>query len=74
MFKKKQKPAARRKNCTDHSYDPETQELTVTFHTGRRYKYLGVSQAHADGLRDASSQGTYLHQNIVGTHSHKILD
>lgn len=38
---------ARSSNVASHSYSPETGQLTVTFHSGRRYTYAGVSKDRA---------------------------
>lgn len=59
-------PVKRRSNISAHDYDPETGHLTVTFHGGRRYRYEGVDRKTAEGLRDAASQGTYLHAHVIG--------
>lgn len=71
---KMKKPKSRRANVTNHSYDPDNQELTVTFHSGARYIYHGVSKEIADGLRDAPSKGSYLHAHIIGKHHHFLMD
>jgi hypothetical protein len=48
------------------TYDTETNELEVTFATGRTYTFENVPEAIWDGLRDASSPGTYFTQQIKG--------
>lgn len=45
-------------------YDPETQELEVTFNQGRSYTYEGVPQAEYDNLVSAQSVGKYFAANI----------
>lgn len=45
-------------------YDPETQELEVTFKKGRSYTYEGVPQAEYDNLVSAQSVGKYFAANI----------
>jgi hypothetical protein len=62
----KTKPAASSSGIEGHAYDPETGHLTVTFQGGRQYRYEGVDQKTAEGFRDATSQGRFLHANIVG--------
>lgn len=49
-----------------HDYSPETGHLTVTFRGGRRYRYEGVDQKTADGLRKSESRGSYLHRHVIG--------
>lgn len=39
------------------SYDPDAQELVVTFVNGSRYAYAGVPQDEVDALAGADSQG-----------------
>lgn len=68
---RKKKPAARRSNVTDHSYNPETKELSVTFHNGRTYTYLDIPKDLADGFENTSSRGKILHENIIGRYQHK---
>lgn len=58
----------------DHTYDPETETLTVTFSNGKKYSYAGVPKSVAAGFRDAPSRGQYLHRHIKGTFTHKLLD
>jgi hypothetical protein len=50
------------------SYDPGTGHLLVTFASGSRYRYEGVSPQTADDFRTASSQGAHLHAHIIGKH------
>jgi len=52
----------------DHSYDPETRHLTITFPGGRQYRYHDVSPETAKGLSDAPSKGKYLHSSVIGKH------
>lgn len=60
-------------NVQDISYNPETQDLDVTFAGGRRYRYSGVDQDRADELKSAPSRGKYLHRNIIGKFDHTTL-
>lgn len=61
----------RPKHITDHSYDKDTQALTVTFHNGKKYRYDGVSQDLAAGF---DGSGSYLRQHIASRCSYKCLD
>lgn len=47
-------------------YEQDSQTLRIWFHNGTSYEYSGVSQLEYEGLRDATSVGSYLHQNIKG--------
>lgn len=57
----------------DHSYDPKTGHLTVTFAGGRKYQYHGVDKETAAGLEGADSVGRYLHANVIGKFRHTKL-
>ena len=45
-------------------YDPHARVLTLTFVTGRRYRYLAVPPAVAEGLQAARSKGGYFNARI----------
>lgn len=45
-------------------YDAETRVLTLTFVTGRRYRYAGVPPAVAEGFAAARSKGGYFNARI----------
>ncbi|MBI1287147.1 MAG: KTSC domain-containing protein [Flavobacteriales bacterium] len=47
-------------------YDEATETLRVWFLNGSVYDYSGVNSLEFEGLRDAPSVGSYLHQNIKG--------
>jgi KTSC domain len=65
------KTRSRGSSITNHSYDPATKNLTVTFHHGKTYTYRDVPTEVADGFREAPSQGTFLHANIIGKFKHE---
>jgi hypothetical protein len=65
---------ARRRNVTSHEYDPETGHLTVTFHSGKRYRYEGVPKALAKEFKDHHSQGGFLHSRVIGKFQSSQLD
>ena len=46
------------------SYDPERQDLTITFKGGRSYTYPRVSLDVWEGLLEASSPGTFWREQI----------
>lgn len=49
-------------------YDPERQELTITFKGGRSYTYKGVPPDVAEQLSSADSPGTFWRQSIKDTY------
>jgi len=51
-------------NVSRIGYDDSTQTLYVEFHSGSMYIYKGVPVMEFDGLKNASSIGSYLHRNI----------
>ena len=59
-----------RKNVASHEYDDQTQTLTVTFTSGKRYRYSGVPKDVASGF----SGGSFLRQQIIGRYPHQLLD
>lgn len=55
-------------NVASHSYSPETEQLTVAFHSGRSYRYDGVDKDKAAEFERAASRGGFLHAHIIGKH------
>lgn len=51
-------------------YDPETNELIIEFQERGTYKFYDVPPDEADGLRGATSQGTYYNLYIKGRYSY----
>jgi lysyl-tRNA synthetase class 2 len=45
-------------------YQPDRRELVVTFTSGRRYLYLGVSEQAVDEFRAAFSKGVHFNRYI----------
>jgi hypothetical protein len=45
-------------------WDPDTQQMQVTFSNGSTYAYDDVAPADAEGLMSAGSPGTFFHQFI----------
>lgn len=45
-------------------YDPESEDLTVTFQDGRGYLYRNVERQTYRALTRASSAGAYFHRQI----------
>ncbi len=46
------------------SYDPQERRLDVVFVSGRQYSYHRVPARIADGMRQASSKGSYFNRRI----------
>lgn len=45
-------------------YNYETSVLTIEFKSGAKYEYSGVPEDDYQGLVDASSAGSFFHNNI----------
>ncbi|MBU2492388.1 MAG: KTSC domain-containing protein [Bacteroidetes bacterium] len=52
-------------------YDENTQTLRVWFLNGTVYDYNGVGTMEFEGLRNAPSIGSYLHNNIKGQYPYE---
>ena len=55
-------------------YNPEADELQVTFVTGRRYLYQDVPAYVAEAFRTAFSKGTYFNKYIRDRYDYTELD
>ncbi len=55
-------------NVAEIGYDEENSILQVEFNNGGTYQYFDVPLREYERLRDASSVGTYLNNNIKGTY------
>jgi len=60
-------------NLASVGYDSETRTLRVEFKSGAVYEYYNVPEAEYQGLIDASSKGSYFHQNIKGRYSYSKI-
>jgi hypothetical protein len=45
-------------------YDPEKQQLHVTFHSGGQYTYHGVTDTEHEKFQNAPSLGKHFHEFI----------
>lgn len=52
-------------------YDPEAQTLDVIFHRTGQYRYFDVPLDVVQGLREASSKGSYMRYAIIDMYSHE---
>lgn len=55
---------ARSSNLESADYDPETEDLSITFQSGGTYTYHGVPPSVYRGLTLAGSAGQFFHRNI----------
>lgn len=58
-------------NVAGVKYEEEQQKLHVRFTNGMVYIYRGVPSDEVENLVHASSPGTYLRVNIIGTYPHE---
>lgn len=58
-----------RQNVAGHQYDEGSETLTVTFTSGKTYRYDGVPKDIAAGF----SGGSYLRSAIIGKYPHTLL-
>lgn len=56
-------------NIARAGYDPETQTLTIDFHSGRSYRYANVAEEVYRSLLDAPSAGKYFNQHIKDSYA-----
>lgn len=55
-------------------YDPAQAALTVTFVTGRRYRYAGVPERVAEAFRAAFSKGRFFNARIRDRFAYEELE
>lgn len=60
-------------NVQSVGYDDETNELLVTWNSGRQSAYAGVSEETALALANAPSVGTMLNQEIKNVYPHRYV-
>ncbi len=58
-------------NLAEASYDPEVENLDITFQSGDRYTYFNVPAAVYRSLTLAPSAGQYFHRQIKGVYSYE---
>ena len=54
------------------NYNPQNQELEVTFQSGERYRYASVPQSVATEFDAASSPGAFVNRTLRSYKSSKI--
>lgn len=62
--------APRSSNLSTCAYNPDTQELAVTFQSGEQYTYSSVPQSVWHGLKHAPSAGSYFYRQIRNSFSY----
>ena len=55
----------------DATYDPEVENLDVTFADGSQYTYFNVPVSVYRGLTQAASAGQYFHRQIKGRYAYE---
>ncbi len=65
--KEEKNMATRSSNIRAIDYEKKGKVLIITFLTGARYKYVGVSEDLADKFRAAPSWGKFFHRFIRGS-------
>ena len=58
-------------NIEEATYEPEVQNLTITFTGGRTYVYFNVPQSVYRQLTLASSVGQFVRRNVVGRYAYE---
>jgi hypothetical protein len=61
----------RSSNIKEIGYDPDSEELHVTYLRGGRTIYHGVGPEHLPAALASESVGGYLHRNIKGKHAYR---
>ena len=61
----------RSSNIAAATYDPQTQELEIEFHSGDVYTYANVPQGVYSGLTASSSVGSYFYRHIRGNYAYE---
>ena len=57
-------------NVAAFAYDPEARLLHVRFNSGHQYAYQDVPPEIHDGLVNADSAGSYIHENVKGSYDY----
>jgi hypothetical protein len=56
-------------NLASYDYDADSRVLSITFVSGRTYRYKDVPQDVADGLGSADSPGRYFNSSIKNVYA-----
>ncbi len=52
-------------NVSEAMYDADREQLSIRFHSGRVYHYVGVPASMAAEFIRAPSKGIWVHRNLV---------
>jgi len=67
-------PSAYDSGCVlTHSYDPETEEMTIGFQKRGTYKYFGVPSEEYIAFAESSSLGQYFNSSIRDSYSYERI-
>lgn len=58
-------------NLASASYDPEAENLDITFRSGETYTYFNVPVAIYRALQNASSPGKFFYANVRNRYSYE---
>ena len=61
-------------NVAEVGYNKNKQEVYVRFLNGSLYVYKGVPQPEFEGLRNATSVGSYLHRNYKNVYPYERIE
>jgi lysyl-tRNA synthetase class 2 len=56
-----------------YTYNPDDETLEVTFTNKASYRYSEVEQKTADALVEAESKGTFINEEVKGSHPYEKL-
>lgn len=62
-------PTLSSSNLSSCEYDPASRVLSITFHSGRTYRYADVSEDTYQSLLNAPSAGRYFNSAIKDVYS-----
>lgn len=58
-------------NLSEATYDPDVENLTVTFVSGETYTYFNIPASVYRGLQNAGSAGQYFARQIRGRYNYE---
>jgi hypothetical protein len=61
----------RSSNLASATYDPDVENLVITFQSGESYTYFNVPASVYRGLTLAGSAGTYFHRSIRSRYAYE---
>lgn len=58
-------------NLAEATYDPDVENLDITFQDGSEYVFYNVPVSKYKALTQAPSAGSYFHRHIEGQHGYE---